>query len=271
MAETKTRQQELDELKASQKQVQDAYKAAQDALKASGAWNNRNAIRSGGMAGLRATEEQKDLVAAERDAFLANKNFDTSKIKSLESDIEAANTVARDITEGQAFGKSIVGEGLPRLGNNEDIISIRERLRNNLDSNSTENNLRKSQAIAGLGGQTQAAQRQLTSSLASSGVRGGTAAAAQLELQAGALSARSRLEENLMLQDIQNQRTALNDFSQFTSSVAQFDIGQEHREKAIEAEASLSYSNLLATERDSIRQQQAANLLAKQKQSGGKK
>ena len=183
----------------------------------------------------------------------------------------ATTNVATDIQGGQEFANQIVGEGLTRLSDNEDIVTIRERLRNNLDSNSTENNLRKSQAIVGLQGQEQAAQRTLASSLARTGVKGGTAAAAQLELQAGAMSARSRLEENLILNDITRERQALNDFTAFTSSTAQFDIGQEQREKALELEASLGYTNLLATERDSIRQQQAANLLAKQKQGGGKK
>lgn len=184
----------------------------------------------------------------------------------------AATNVAQDIQGGQEFANTVVGDGLTRLSDNEDITTIRERLRANLDSNSAANNLRKSQAIAGLQGQEQAAQRTLTSSLARTGVRGGTAAAAQLELQAGALNARSRLEENLILQDVERERAALNDFTSFTSGVAQFDIGQEQREKALELEARLGYTNLLATERDSIRQQQAANLLAQQqKSSGGKK
>lgn len=259
MAETKTRQEQLDELMVQQTEAQAAQAAAQAARNATRRKTNWGANRYG------ATEQ-----AALNSANSSLKEVQ-EKIKTQQQGIEAANTVATDIAEGQEYGRSVVGDGLSRLGDNEDIISIRERLRNNLDSNSTENNLRKSQAIAGLQGQEQAAQRTLASSLARTGVKGGTAAAAQLELQAGALSARSRLEENLMLNDITRERQALNDFTAFTSSTAQFDIGQEQREKALELEASLGYTNLLATERDSIRQQQAANLLAKQKQSGGKK
>ena len=259
MAETKTREQLMAELQAQKAEAEASYAEAEAARIATRRKTNFGANRYDGAA-----------TSAANKAKGAVKDINT-KIKDQQIGIDAANTTAFDLQEGQAFGKSIVGDGLTRLGDNEDIISIRERLRANLDGNSAENNLRKSQAIAGLQGQEQAAQRRLTSSLSRSGVKGGTAAAAQLELQAGALSARSRLEENLMLQDVQNQRAALNDFSQFTSSTAQFDIGQEQREKALELEASLGYTNLLATERDSIRQQQAANLLAKQKQSGGTK
>ena len=181
------------------------------------------------------------------------------------------SNVAADLSAGEAFGRSVVGDGLTRLGDNADNQFIRNQLRENLQANNQESNLRKSQAIGGLQGQEQAAQRRLVSSQATSGVRGGAAAAAQLELQQNSASARSSLEERLSLQEIDRSRQALGDFANFTTSTAKFDIDQEDREKNLFLSSSLSYTNLLATERNSIRQQQAAELLASQQKRGGKK
>ena len=182
---------------------------------------------------------------------------------------EATGNVNSDIRGGEAFGKRILGDGLSRISDNADSKLVKKRLLDSANGNDKQRNLRRSQGLNALSGQAQSSQRSLTSSLSRSGVKGGTAAAAQLEQNALTANSRRTFEENSAIADQATQDRALQQFSTFTQANAQFDIGQEQKEKAIELQASLGFTNLLGTERNSIRQEQAANLLAFQEKSSG--
>lgn len=185
---------------------------------------------------------------------------------------EARSNVNSDINEGEAYGKRILGNGLSRISTQADSQLVRQRLLDSANGNDTQRNLTRSKGLAALDGQAQAGQRNLASSLSRSGVNGGTAAAAQLEQNALASNARRTFEENSAISDQAQQTAALQQFSTYTQNNAKFDIEQEQKEKAIELQASLGFTNLISSERNSIRQEQAANLLAfEDKSSGGKK
>lgn len=184
---------------------------------------------------------------------------------------EATNNVNRDLQGGEDFAREIVGRGLSRLGDDADNKLVTNKLRENLEGDSQASNLRRSQGVQGIAGQEQSAQRSLASSLSRSGVSGGAAAAAQLEIAAQGINARRQFQENFLINEADREREAISDFANFTTSTAKFDIEQEQAEKALELQARLGFTNLLSTERNSIRQQEAANLLAAQEKDGGKK
>jgi|GEM_PF-5764584 len=186
----------------------------------------------------------------------------------------ASSNANSDISQGSDFASRIVGDGLERLSGNSSIEDIRKRLTSAAEGDNDQTNLRRSIALNQLQGQQSSSSRQLSGSLGRSGVRGGAAAAAELQLQAQALNARGNLESSLALQRGQEQAAATNNLANFAFKTAQFDISQGEKEKALNLQAQLGFSNLVSNERNAIRQQEAASLIAAaeaSKQSGGKK
>ena len=209
-------------------------------------------------------------------AFGALSGGDKQAIAGLGNagNIAAGQKVLRetDFKEGLKFGKEQIGEGsLGRLGGDPDIeaaLQIRRQALGGLTG--AEQQAQRDVATQRIQAQTQGARRQLAASQARSGVRGATAGAQQSEILGQGIDATRQFEQNLFLQNRQAQQSAAGQLLGDVTDVRQFDLGQAAREKLAQLQTGLGFQQLGVTERAGVTAANASVAAANaQSPSGG--
>ena len=179
----------------------------------------------------------------------------------------------RDMAAGQEMGREIVGTGLGRLSTDPEVAASRQALSRSVNMSDAEKRMKRDAATVNLQGSEQAQERQLTASLARSGVKGGAAGQAHLELAASNLSNRRAMERDLTLDQMEFSRRGAAQLAEFDTQIAQFDLAQAAKEKNIELQSGLAFAGMGSNERAAIRSEQTAEKIAKTQAnaSGGKK
>lgn len=179
----------------------------------------------------------------------------------------------KDMQAGKQLGEEIVGDGLGRISDQEGVKDVRSMLK--AQSSGQDSKARQLSREAGLEqiqGSMQSASRGLQSSLARSGVKGGAAGQANVELAAQGLQQRRSLERDIYMADEQARQQGVANLAQFETKTAEFDLAQAAKEKNILLQSQLATAELGSTERSSVRSSIAAERVADlSKKKGGKK
>lgn len=195
------------------------------------------------------------------------------KQESTEQQIaDAEKAMERDMERGAELGAEVIGDGLGRLQDDDNLSQSRARLDEMAGGPTTSQNLaQREQAVESLQAQERAAQRGLLSSLSNAGVTGGAAAIQLADLTSSNLSNRRRLERDLIADQTTFAQQAARDTAALDQSIAQFDLGQLAKEKNIDIQSRLGYAELGSAERAGIRSAQAITDAAEVSKKGGKK
>lgn len=175
-----------------------------------------------------------------------------------------------DLAEGRAFGKEVLGDGLGRLSDQQDVRGVRDLLKQQAEGMTPEEMAaRRDIGIQQLQGQERKAGRQLSQTLSSQGVKGGVAAQAGLQLAAQGLQERRNLERDMFLTEQEAKRQGTTNFANFATNVSKFDLGQAAAEKNIELQSGLAFAQLGSNTRSQVRQNQSAEKAAYYAAQGG--
>lgn len=184
------------------------------------------------------------------------------------ADAEAAMT--KDMQKGKELGQEVIGDGLGRLKEDENVMESRNRLNEMAQGQTSVQNLaQREQALENLQGAEQGQARSLLSSLSNAGLTGGAAGAQLADLTSNNLSNRRRMETQLAAQQDTFAQKAARDTATMDMSIGQFDLGQLAKEKNIDIQARLGYADLGSAERSGIRSAQAIERAAEMQKSGG--
>ncbi len=204
----------------------------------------------------------------------AEKAQEAADQAKVETAAEAGRVnLRKDFEAGKELGTEVLGEGLGRLSEQEGVQDVRSLLQGQASGqDSKARQLSRESGIAQIQGSTQAASRNLQGSLARSGVKGGAAGQANVELAAQSLQQRRNLERDIYLADEQARAQGITNLATFETKTAEFDLAQAAKEKNILLQSQLATAELGSTERSSVRSGIAAERIADlQKKSGGKK
>ena len=188
-----------------------------------------------------------------------------------ERNVNGSTNISRDVVAGRQFGLDVLGEeGLGRLGTDEDIKAVLDRLNDvsKTGLSGAESIAQREKAFKGIGQATQTAQRGLLASLGSRGVRGGVAGAQLGQIQSSGLQQRANVERDLFLSSEGIKREGLKDFADALGQVKTFDLGQAAREKDIEISAGLGFGQLGVADRTGKAQADASRAAAESRSSG---
>lgn len=182
----------------------------------------------------------------------------------------ARKEIKADFDAGKQLGQEILGDGLGRIKDDEDVKKSRDLMATRAEEGLTtrEENAMREKALTQMGGSEQGQRRALSASLARSGVRGGAAGQMQVELAAQALQNRRAFETDLVMNDEATKRKAEMDFANFTTKLADFDLGQAAKEKNIMLQTQLATAQLGSTERGATKNLIAQENAAKAKKGG---
>lgn len=206
-----------------------------------------------------------------------------SEIKKLEQEKKLAAlqqeeierneaAVARDMQRGKELGQEIIGDGLGRLKEDENVMESRGRLAEMAKGMTSAQSLaQREQALENLQGQEQGQARSLLSNLSNAGLTGGAAGAQLADLASTNLANRRRMETQLAAQQDTFGQQAARDTAKMDMGIAQFDLGQLAKEKNIDIQARLGYADMGSAERSGIRSAQAIESAAQAQKGGGKK
>lgn len=218
-----------------------------------GAHNVINEINRGFEA--RAAEAEKARYEAER----------------LKGDIGSGMSLAEQYIKPGAAGR--VGE--ERSADVADILARRREALGGLSSK--EQMAQRDIAKQQIDRQTETARRRLASIQASTGLRGGVAAAQQASVLQEGMMQRSQFEKELFLENERLKRDALSAFESSVTAVEAeersrklFNIQQQNREQAGRLQFATSFASILSGERSADRAA-AAQAAAASAQSGGGK
>ena len=151
---------------------------------------------------------------------------------SNNANLRAAATrdnIAKDFDNGRTISNKILprgGEGLGRLRDQQEVKDVEEQLKAQAQLSDAEKAAQRESGLRQLQGSQQGAQRNLSSTLARSGVKGGAAGQAQVELAAQGLQSRRDLERDLFLQQSQLERQGTAALANFQLNTSQFDLAQ---------------------------------------------
>ena len=164
-----------------------------------------------------------------------------------------------EMLKGVEFGETVLGDGLGRMAGEEDVERARSGFEQGLEGFSGAESLaRREQAMEGITSSTQSSQRQLQSALARAGVRGGVAGSQIRDVQLAGLEQKASKDRDLFLAGEQAKRQGLQDFTEFSTDVRKFDLGQAASEKNIVLQSGLGFAQLGASERGAKMQSEAA-------------
>ena len=177
---------------------------------------------------------------------------DDQRIK--EGSENSRRQIVADIEAGKDLGEDLLGDGLGRIQDDSDVNLAKDTLRSRSEEglSTTEVNAMRDQGLGAIQGAEQTQSRALSASLARSGVRGGAAGQAQVELAAQGLQNRRQLETDLILSDEQVKREAESSFANFSTQLAEFDLSQAAKEKNIVLQSALATAQLGSAERGAI-------------------
>lgn len=217
------------------------------------------------VAQLQAKEKQQDLRKKKQAALneaRVNKAAETGR-KALKRDLEA----------GKELGADVVGEGLGRIRETEGGQEARALLQEQAQGlSSQQTQAMRESALERQQGSERAAERGLSSALARSGVKGGAAGQAQVELAAQSLQQRRALDRDIYLASEQARAQGVTNLAQFEAKTSEFDLAQAAKEKNIMLQSQLATAELGSNERSAVRAGIAAEQVAElSKRSGGKK
>lgn len=207
------------------------------------------------------------------------------KTADIERDIASGVELGKELIADKSLGRIDTGlgrvdaelgrvkEGQFKAERSEDIEDVIKRRREALSGLSgTEQQTRRDIALGEIGRSEQLQQRQLQAIQSQTGVRGGTAAAQQIDLLRQSNIARANFERDLFLQNEQIKRQALTDFERSVTAaeateaertaanvqLTQFNLAQQLRERELSqfnleqqrAERELEKFNLQQTARE---------------------
>lgn len=218
----------------------------------------------------------KDYMTGEntdRDGMPIDSSMDLRRVR--EAGDQERSQMLSDLSEGREFGRSIIGEGdLGRLKDDVDVRAARDMMRTQADGmTDAEKEARREEGLEQMQGQESKANRNLSRSLSSAGVKGGVAAQAGIQIAAEGLQARRQLERDLFLADEQSKRQGAANFANFSTNIAKFDLGQAAAEKNVELQSGLAFAELGSNARSQVRQNISTERAAQlsKKDDGGKK
>jgi len=207
---------------------------------------------------------QKQLEDAKKK--LAEQESEASKIAESEAAMEA------DMIKGAELGAEVIGDGLGRMSNDENLTQSRDLLAQQAQGPTSAQNLaQREQALEQLQGSEQSAQRSLLSSLSNAGVTGGAAGIQLADMTSSNLMNRRALERDLVADQTSFAQNAALQTAQLDQSISEFDLGQLAKEKNLDIQARLGYAELGSAERTGIRSAQAIEKSAEAAKSSGKK
>lgn len=191
--------------------------------------------------------------------------------KTVEDQIaESQQAMEKDMERGAELAKDVIGDGLGRLSENAKIMQSRGRIEEMAEGPTSAQNLAAREgALERLQGAEQSQQRSLLSALSNSGQVGGAAAAQLADLTSSNLANRRRMERDLIADQAAFGQQATRDLAQMDMGIGQFDLGQLAKEKNIDIQARLGYSDLGSAERSGIRSAQAIKDAAEAQEGGG--
>ena len=206
-----------------------------------------------------AKEKAKEEAKKRRQANDSQRVADASGISRKE--------IKKDFDAGAALGKEILGTGLGRITDDADVRSSKDLMRTRAQEglSDIEENAMRDKGLANIQGAEQKAQRGLNASLARSGVRGGAAGQMQVELAAANVNNRRSFETDLLMNDEATKRKSELDFANFSTKIAEFDLGQAAKEKNIMLQTQLATAQLGSTERGATK-----NMIAQERAAAAK-
>ena len=206
-----------------------------------------------------AKEKAKEEAKKRRQANDSQRVADASGISRKE--------IKKDFDAGAALGKEILGTGLGRITDDTDVRSSKDLMRTRAQEglSDIEENAMRDKGLANIQGAEQKAQRGLNASLARSGVRGGAAGQMQVELAAANVNNRRSFETDLLMNDEATKRKSELDFANFSTKIAEFDLGQAAKEKNIMLQTQLATAQLGSTERGATK-----NMIAQERAAAAK-
>ena len=206
-----------------------------------------------------AKEKAKEEAEKRRQANDSQRVADASGISRKE--------IKKDFDAGAALGKEILGTGLGRITDDADVRSSKDLMRTRAQEglSDIEENAMRDKGLANIQGAEQKAQRGLNASLARSGVRGGAAGQMQVELAAANVNNRRSFETDLLMNDEATKRKSELDFANFSTKIAEFDLGQAAKEKNIMLQTQLATAQLGSTERGATK-----NMIAQERAAAAK-
>lgn len=159
--------------------------------------------------------------------------------------------ITSDVDAGRAIGRDMLGPGLGRIQDDADVRSSKNLMRQRAEEgmSTREENAMRERGLNQMQGSERKAQRGLNASLARSGVRGGAAGQAQVELAAKSMQNRRAFETDLIMSDEAAKRKAETDFANFSTKLAEFDLAQEAKELNVELQSGLAFAQLGTNER----------------------
>lgn len=182
------------------------------------------------------------------------------------------DALSKDSAAGAELAKDVIGDGLGRLAGQEGIENSRKLLREQAAGpSSQEMEAKREASLEQLQAGQQSAQRNLQSSLAGSGVKGGAAGAQLARLAAAGITDRRRLERDLSADQAGRQAQAVGNLAQFETATSQFDLAQAAKEKNLDIQTRLGYAELGSAERASVRMAEATEKAAAAGKRKGKK
>jgi hypothetical protein len=166
--------------------------------------------------------------------------------------------VIGDVVAGREFGKEVLGEGLGRMKDDQDIKRVLERRREMAEGPTGEAAQRRlDTAKSGLRREQELARRQLLKSQAASGMRGATAGAQQGAQALMAAQQQSDLENRMAEGEEQREIQALGALETSAGAATQFDLAQAAKEKNIELSSGLGFAQMGAANRAADKAAQA--------------
>lgn len=172
--------------------------------------------------------------------------------------------VGKDLVKSGSLGRATTGVSQGRIDENAidpsrsvDMQDIIARRRENLEG-MTKEEMQMSRDVGKeqIDRQTEGQRRRLQMIQAASGVRGGAAAAQQLQLMQGATQTRAEFERDLFMNNLQMKRQALNAFE---SSVTGAEAA-EHQKKLAKLELQKFNIGQASREQELTREQERFNL-----------
>ncbi len=160
-----------------------------------------------------------------------------------------SNDLIRDVSYGRLFGKSVIGDGLDRLGKKQSMKDVLARRRKQMEEGipAQEQEAFRSKLLK----QMQAAEQRQGLALGSQlgGARGAGAVAQMRSLQQAGLAKRADIETDLFLKQQQAKREGLSAFEDTATAQEKFDIKQAAKEKGIEMAAGMGFGMMGSAER----------------------
>jgi len=196
--------------------------------------------------------------------------MDRKKIQNAAVDARA--NMRKDFDAGKELGEEILGDGLGRLKDDAGVQDVRSMLKEQASGvDSAVKQANREEGIRQIQGQQQSASRSLGSSLARSGVKGGAAGQANVELAAQGLNARRALETDLFVADKQAEQQGVLNLANFETKTTEFDLSQAAAEKNILLQSQLASAQIGSNERSAVVQGISAERIAEAGKEGGKK